>query len=265
MFKLKQLIEFITEDVLQEAKFDPKVLDQMPHSDRQDYLPDYIRQHFPELKEVDTGSSRTVFIIDSKRVLKVAKNIKGKAQNKAEVEIYTSNKDSGLFTKVFRWNASYTWILSELVRPLKQYKEFEELTGLDFFTLEKAFHIGEMPAMLEHYKSQYEGNNQVLQKWLSPNKPNYIDKYDIEGLQEKVQSLQKIYKSLTNPKVFDFLDKLLSVKEANELEEADLTSIGHWGKTADGRVVILDYGYTTNVRQTHYGNYDHQQSGTLKP
>lgn len=266
MFKLKQLIDSLTEGVLQEAKFDPKVLDQMPHSDQQDYLPEYIRQHFPELEEVNSGSSRTVFIIDSKRVLKVVKNLAGKAQNKAEVEIYTKNKESGLFTKVFRWNASYTWIISELVRPLKQYKEFQELTGFDFFTMEKAFRIGEMPAMLEYYKNQYEASNQVLQKWLSPNKPSYIDQYDIEGQQKNVQALQQIYKSLSNPKVFDFLDRLLAAKEVNELEEADLTSIGHWGKTADGRVVILDYGYTSNVRNTYYGNAaDHPFSATLKP
>lgn len=38
----------------------------------------------------------------------------------------------------------------------------------------------------------------------------------------------------------------------NQLSRGDLTVIDHWGKTADGRVVLLDYGFTEDVKNAHY-------------
>lgn len=38
----------------------------------------------------------------------------------------------------------------------------------------------------------------------------------------------------------------------NSLMVADLDHVGHWGKTNDGRVVLLDYGFTRDVMQKHY-------------
>ena len=37
-----------------------------------------------------------------------------------------------------------------------------------------------------------------------------------------------------------------------ELVSTDLAKIGHWGKTADQRVVLLDYGFTDDVRNDYY-------------
>jgi len=50
------------------------------------------------------------------------------------------------------------------------------------------------------------------------------------------------------------------------LVEGDLTVLKHWGKTADGRVVVLDYGYTEKVQQS-YGNgrYEDEDMEEEKP
>jgi hypothetical protein len=42
-------------------------------------------------------------------------------------------------------------------------------------------------------------------------------------------------------------------KQGNLLP-ADIDSINHWGKTPDGRCVLLDYGYTEDVHKSHYSN-----------
>ena len=36
----------------------------------------------------------------------------------------------------------------------------------------------------------------------------------------------------------------------------DLKEIDHWGKTPDGRCVLLDYGFTQDVFKSHYSDDD---------
>lgn len=38
----------------------------------------------------------------------------------------------------------------------------------------------------------------------------------------------------------------------NQLLLGDIDAIPHWGKTHDGRVVLLDYGLTSDIAKTHY-------------
>ena len=52
----------------------------------------------------------------------------------------------------------------------------------------------------------------------------------------------------------EFTKKVFSMAEKgkNRLKLGDLTVLDHWGKTPDGRVVILDYGFTEDVAEKHY-------------
>lgn len=49
-----------------------------------------------------------------------------------------------------------------------------------------------------------------------------------------------------------FLQALNAFMKSSKLMPADIDNIGHWGKTADERVVILDYGFTDQVAQRFY-------------
>lgn len=40
--------------------------------------------------------------------------------------------------------------------------------------------------------------------------------------------------------------------DSNDLVSADIQVLDHWGKTADGRIVLLDYGYTDEVYNKYY-------------
>lgn len=58
-----------------------------------------------------------------------------------------------------------------------------------------------------------------------------------------------------------FVKSVVATAKSNELMKGDIIGtqtdkgadkLGHWGKTPDGRVVLLDYGYTRSVKDAHY-------------
>jgi len=81
------------------------------------------------------GTSRIVFLLSSKKVLKLCQlslkdpkvKERGIAQNKAEVK--NSSEIASIVTKVFDYAPDYSWIVSEIARPLTSEKEFYHLTG----------------------------------------------------------------------------------------------------------------------------------------
>ena len=51
-----------------------------------------------------------------------------------------------------------------------------------------------------------------------------------------------------------FLDAVAATAQQNNLLVGDLKEIDHWGKTHDGRCVLLDYGFTQEVWASHYSD-----------
>lgn len=74
------------------------------------------------------GSSRMAFDLGGDKVLKIAYNKAGYAQNFFEARL---SDQSHLFTKVFDMHPSGMWIVSEKLRPFKSASEFEAATGLN--------------------------------------------------------------------------------------------------------------------------------------
>jgi len=54
----------------------------------------------------------------------------------------------------------------------------------------------------------------------------------------------------------EFAKTVVTTAKANRLMPGDLCEISHWGKTADGRCVLLDYGFTQDVSANHYPRPD---------
>lgn len=50
----------------------------------------------------------------------------------------------------------------------------------------------------------------------------------------------------------ELLKATLATARQNKLMFGDLEEPGHWGKTPDGRIVLLDYGFTGEVWEKHY-------------
>jgi hypothetical protein len=84
----------------------------------------YAQQHL--LSRVGSGSSRVVFKIDDEKVIKIALNKKGLAQNLEEAEGYKQNYD--VLARVFDVDYDDMWIEMELAKKITP-SRFKELTG----------------------------------------------------------------------------------------------------------------------------------------
>ena len=80
------------------------------------------------LKHLSSGSSRVVYLTDDKTVIKLAKNDKGIAQNKAEANPKVKSK---YINKIVGKARNYSWIQTAYLEKLTE-KEFEKMTDIPF-------------------------------------------------------------------------------------------------------------------------------------
>lgn len=90
------------------------------------------------LKEMGRGSSRAAFVLTNRYVLKVALNAKGVAQNQTEVDVFTNPRTKPIIARIVDADNKNRWLISELVRPLKNEDEFKRLTGVSLEDVRKA-------------------------------------------------------------------------------------------------------------------------------
>ena len=176
------------------------------------------------------GSSRAAFLLTQRYVLKVALNDKGVAQNRAEVDVYTNPASKPVVAKVYQSDPKYAWVISELVKPLKSTKEFEQLTGIDWETF-----------------SEYV-NDGIRDKQKATGAPKFIRSIIATALSNDLLRGDLAQQDFSHDAAKDVLD--------------------HYGKTPDGRVVLLDYGFTHEVWESHYSDKDKpipQGSKTFDP
>lgn len=173
-----------------------------------------------KLELLGEGSSRIVFILSSNKVLKISKNDAGIAQNEAEVDIYTRPNIKPIVTKIFDFASDYSWVISELVRPATE-SDIENELGID---------LNQLVSMAN---------------WMgSDNDYDQACEHFLEGIKPKSDSnLKRMIRAIQ-----ELVNKGLQI--------GDVQRISSWGKTADGRLVLLDYGFTEEVADDHYNSED---------
>ena len=167
---------------------------------------------------IGDGSSRAVFQIDDTRVLKLATNIKGVAQNKAEVMAYQQAPDKTFMPIIYNDSdmENYFYVISEYVLPANE-EDFKNLLGVPFYIFK----------------------NIILDNMVIDN--------EIEHAMEK-------YKDL--PTVYTLLQYILTMSKSG-VNINDWVNISNWGLTMrNGKptMVTLDNGYTRNVAKLFYRN-----------
>jgi hypothetical protein len=80
------------------------------------------------LEHLSSGSSRIVYLTSKKTIIKLAKNEKGLAQNKAETNPKMKSK---YLNDILGHAANYSWMETSYLDKITT-KEFEEMTGLKF-------------------------------------------------------------------------------------------------------------------------------------
>jgi mRNA-degrading endonuclease RelE of RelBE toxin-antitoxin system len=171
------------------------------------------------LIRISSGSSRVVYKIDDTKVLKLAKNKKGLAQNEIEIDFSKDFMWVGIIAEIFNYDENNLWVEMELARKLTP-KIFEEITGLNF---------EEYGNGLKYYKSE-TGNNTNSYK---PSKPDsYDDMWENE-----------------------FSYDIFNLIGGYDINVGDLTKMSTYGvvnRNGEDEVVMIDYGLTNKVYDSYY-------------
>jgi hypothetical protein len=195
------------------------------------------------LQRLGQGSSRAAYVYNSKLCLKIAMNPAGVHQNLTEIGISKIGKYNEIIAKVVRHSNDGRWLLSELVIPfeIKDYddevdliaseKEFEDKAKVPFRIMMRGISEG----VPEKYHPYFSENQYKFEKMNTEfnTYEDYIKNKPMEEIERKVE----LAKELINK---------IGVKAS------DIWVPYQWGRTADGRIVLLDYGFTSAVHKQHY-------------
>ena len=213
----------------------------------------FLRSTDPEYNQVlGVGSGREVWSLDANnKVLKLAMNEKGVAQNNFESEFYKSSKHKDILAKTYLNHNSGEWLISEKAVAFESKEDFEKETKLELDDLVRALsecsgNKDDIQNMITFYQEQNENQKSKHHNLLKRrNKP--ID--DNWFFKEKLENKIKYYISL---KTNVFFNRLCSIAPTLESNINDLGRFNSYGKTADGRVVIIDYGLGDEVWANNY-------------
>jgi len=213
----------------------------------------YANKH---LKQLGMGSSRTAFLTSNRFVLKLAlpgpNLMKGVGQNEAELDLFTNPKMKPVVAKIFDYddvNHRVQWLVVELVRPLKA-RELEDKIGTKLEIAEAAWELFlGADNNLEWAQEQAEANiDRAADELDRLDVTQDRDSSSIEHYNDMMEKAELVLKSMSNP----FVRLVMELVDEFGLILGDVGVVGHWGKTADGRVVLLDYGFTKEVLDRYY-------------
>lgn len=243
----------------------------------------YVSQYFKPDTFMGQGSSRLVYRLDSKKVLKLAHDQKkdigaGIEQNQLEAKI--SSQFPNVLSKVFRIHPKGYYLVSELVRPVKNWDEITNYFGIDiknilvgrslpdkikanikqiisdglvekkinyftFSSLElEIMTFIENKSFLTHYLEDWLRNRKMTVNLEIVNKIQYelneLIHFERTG---ESRGTKQLMKTIQGKQIVE-ISKILSY--------GDLLELDHWGKTADGKIVLLDYGFDENIAKQYY-------------
>lgn len=104
---------------------------------------------------ISKGSARAVFQIDDTRVLKLAYNMSGVAQNKAEVMVYQQARDKKFMPIIYNDSdmENYFYIISEYVLTAKE-EDFKKVVGIPFYRLESLISNNKLESAMKSYEEE---------------------------------------------------------------------------------------------------------------
>lgn len=178
------------------------------------------------LTQLGAGTGRTVYLLSSGKVLKLARNYDGQDQIKDEWEGFQHFGRSGMVTQAFAVDPEYWWIIMETVRGFQSDGQLFAETGVN----------DDLIVALAEQMSGEAPTKKGFQNFLARTKAEW-KKFPPE---RKIFGMRLAMLAGAKPAGMELLFKLyiLTVKYMVD----DIARWDHWGKTADGRIVCLDYG-----------------------
>lgn len=220
MSKWKKIVESIMKEMAYPSSFDLQYFSTIPtFKDRIQYCKD-------RLKLLGNGSSRIVFQVDNKKVLKIAKNKKGLAQNYKEEDWGRNKYDC--FAKIYKADIeNNTWIEMELAYKIT-FKDFVRYFG---------FGPSFLKNILEYiYNIYMNKNNNVPYK-------EQVEEYLKNNIyNEKNKEMTSLYRYM-----LDYQPDMATIQ--------DWSRSKNWGavnRNSQNVLVIIDDGFDEDIYNNYY-------------
>lgn len=171
------------------------------------------------LTRISSGSSRIVYKIDEEKVLKLAKNKKGLAQNEIEISYGNYYDLNDIVAKVFDSDSNNLWVEMELAKRVNA-NIFKNIVGFSFDDFTKAVYNYGLSLKNTSHSEMSIDKNLVAKMWENEfiySIFNYIGDYDVPT--------------------------------------GDLTRLNSYGLVKRGgedTIVLIDYGLTSNNYEQYY-------------
>lgn len=172
------------------------------------------------LTRIASGSSRIAYKIDDTKVLKLAKNKKGLAQNEAEIEYSQDYMMDDIVAQVFNYDENNLWLEMELAKKLTP-ALFYKIVGVTFNDYSDAV-------------SYQEDELKPKRSYFKTPAPDNMD---------------EMWNNEFVSRIFDLIGSY------DNFASGDLAKLSTYGvvkRDGEDTIVLIDYGLTTNVFNTHY-------------
>lgn len=133
----------------------------MDHFKKLSKFAERVRYCDEHLKKISSGSSRIVYMIDTVKVLKLAKNKKGLAQNEIEAGYSKYNDLRDVVAQTFDYDEHNLWVEMELARPVRK-PDFKRITGYSFEDYCAAIHNYGCDVNYSKYNHKVDINKELV-------------------------------------------------------------------------------------------------------
>lgn len=169
------------------------------------------------LERLNAGSARVVYKISNDKVLKLAKNKKGLAQNEVEIDQGRQPYLKGIVAQVFEFEPNNLWLTVQYYTPINKI-DFKNIVGIDF--------------------------------------NDYWDILQYEDYTIHPAKYRLAVTKITPPKIEgywenEFVSNILDYIAGYDLPIGDLQQLSSYGKTSDGDIVVIDYGFNEDVSKLY--------------
>lgn len=172
------------------------------------------------LERISSGSGRVVYKLDDTKVLKVAKNTKGIAQNLSEIDFSEDYyiKSMNVLANVYLYDEDGLWLEMEYAKKVNK-KIFKDITGYSFDIYTKGIS-----------KYAYQANK--------------------EGYDEDID--EEIYQEMWEDEYIYDIFQLIGNYGMPSGDLKRLSSYGLVNRDNEDMIVIVDYGLSEEVHKKHY-------------
>ncbi len=180
------------------------------------------------LRKIGAGSSRITYAVDDEKVLKLAKNPKGVAQNNVENQGWLSSYD--MFAKVYEYDENGLWLEMQLARKAKP-NDFKRLTGYGFDVF---------CAYVDYVHEWYARPSRYYGPWRNH---TFDEIFDSEQFRD----------GLDNYNLFSQVQAYMCDTQLESV--GDMKRLSSWGVVSENgeeNLVMIDFGLDDEVFNTYY-------------